>query len=100
RSRRLRPAVDSWSGPTMHCGRCTAENDPAARFCRDCGAPLAQRCPACGHVNVGSARFCNQCGRELVATRAVPPVLEDERKQVTILFADVKASLELLADRD
>jgi DNA-binding SARP family transcriptional activator/tetratricopeptide (TPR) repeat protein len=31
---------------------------------------------------------------------ASPSVLEDERKQVTVLFADLKGSMELLADRD
>ena len=31
---------------------------------------------------------------------AVRPALEGERKQVTVLFADLKGSMELLADRD
>jgi class 3 adenylate cyclase len=29
-----------------------------------------------------------------------PSALEAERKQVTVLFADLKGSMELLADRD
>ena len=31
---------------------------------------------------------------------AARPALEGERKQVTVLFADLKGSMELLADRD
>jgi len=70
----------------------------------------------------GGARFCLQCG-QAVAAGTVAPVrspapagytpkhlaeriltskaaLEGERKQVTVLFADLKGSMELLADRD
>jgi class 3 adenylate cyclase len=75
-------------------------------------------CPACQHDNPDNARFCNGCGTRLTAaTHAAapqaytPPHLADkiltsraamvgERKQVTVLFADLKASMELLADRD
>ena len=76
------------------------------------------RCPACSHENPAGARFCNACGQSLAS--AQPPVtpaaqiprhlaekiltskaaLEGERKQVTVLFADMKGSTELLADRD
>ena len=76
------------------------------------------------HVNVAESRFCNSCGRALgdAATSASPQdsplpkptrpkhlaekiltsksALEGERKQVTVLFADMKGSMELLADRD
>ena len=76
------------------------------------------RCPACQQDNPDSARFCNGCGTKLTAATPAaspqtytPPHLADkilmsraamigERKQVTILFADLKGSMELLADRD
>jgi class 3 adenylate cyclase/tetratricopeptide (TPR) repeat protein len=77
-------------------------------------------CPRCRAENLPSHRFCVGCGRALVASDPVrfaspetytPPhlaekirtsrgTLEGERKQVTVLFADMKGSLELLADRD
>ena len=75
-------------------------------------------CPACQQDNPDNARFCNGCGTRLTAaTQAAapqaytPPHLADkiltsraamvgERKQVTVLFADLKGSMELLADRD
>jgi class 3 adenylate cyclase len=93
-------------------------------FCNSCGARLELVCPACQHVNVAGSRFCNSCGRTLGdgATSAKPArftspesytpkhlaekiltsksALEGERKQVTVLFADMKGSMELLADRD
>jgi len=76
------------------------------------------RCPACQQDNPEGARFCNGCGTRLTASTAAaapqtytPPHLADkiltaraamvgERKQVTVLFADLKGSMELLADRD
>ena len=75
------------------------------------------KCARCGHDNPEGARFCNACGARLDAApvqapRAYTPrhlvekiltsraALEGERKQVTVLFADLKGSMELLADRD
>jgi class 3 adenylate cyclase/tetratricopeptide (TPR) repeat protein len=69
------------------------------------------RCPRCGHDNPEQARFCNQCAQALLPGAAVPKylaekiiasrsALEGERKQITVLFADMKGSMELLAGRD
>jgi len=105
----------------MRCFRCREVNPPDARFCSDCGARLAAGCPTCGAEVPDGARFCVQCGQHLTSpSSAVPPrapaaytpkhlavriltsraALEGERKQVTVLFADVKGSMELLTDRD
>jgi class 3 adenylate cyclase/tetratricopeptide (TPR) repeat protein len=108
----------------MRCPQCQHENPRGARFCNACGTGLAEGCPACGHVNPPGSRFCSACGGTLAAgehppapTRFdspgayTPPhlarrilagkhLLEGERKLVTVLFADTKGSLELLADRD
>src|SRR4051812_17876524 len=43
-------------------------------------------CPSCGHANTDDARFCSQCGVALVVAR---PVVHEERKIVTVLFADL-----------
>jgi class 3 adenylate cyclase len=104
------------------CGRCARDNPAGARFCNGCGAPLETACPACRHANPPDSRFCNACGAALAAGApaaarfASPaaytpghlaqkilssgPALPGERKQVTVLFADMKGSMELLADRD
>src|SRR4051794_32382210 len=52
-------------------------------------SPYAARvspCPSCGHANTDDARFCSQCGVALVVAR---PVVHEERKIVTVLFADL-----------
>src|ERR1700736_5976899 len=73
----------------------------------------------CGHTASDTARFCERCGTRLPFgdaaasdPRAVTPVhlaekirsarkgLEGERKQVTVLFADVKGSMDLAASLD
>src|SRR5688572_22323942 len=103
----------------MKCPRCEHENPSGVNFCGECGARLEAVCPACHAVNPPTNKFCHQCGAQVggaAATFASPErytprhlaeriltsksALEGERKQVTILFADLKGSMELLADRD
>ena len=104
----------------MKCPQCQAENDDRLKFCEDCGAPLTRACPHCGAQVRSGRRFCGECGSALDApatSRFASPqqfiprhlaerillskeALEGERKQVTVLFADMKGSMELLADRD
>src|SRR5262245_2961308 len=104
----------------MTCPRCQAENETGARFCEDCGARLEVTCPSCGTPITPGKKFCRSCGAALTAEpagRFTSPgtytpkhlaekiltsraALEGERKQVTVLFADLKGSMELLADLD
>jgi class 3 adenylate cyclase len=107
----------------MQCPRCHAENREGRRFCGECGLPFASTCLSCGFQNEGTEKFCGGCGRSLSFSFPVPAprfaspqsytpghlaeriltskaALEGERKQVTVLFADLKGSMELLADRD
>jgi predicted ATPase/class 3 adenylate cyclase len=90
------------------------------KFCGECAAPLTSACPSCGSANPPENKFCGQCAAPLRTTSAAKSpapdsytpkylaekiltsksALEGERKQVTVLFADLKGSMELLADRD
>ena len=75
------------------CSVCGAQNPTAARFCGDCGTPLALACPACRAPIVSGKRFCNACGEPVTAAAPVPaggqqaPVAE--RRLVSLLFADL-----------
>ncbi len=80
----------------MECPRCQAENREGRRFCAACGALLAVPCPACGFANEPAEKFCGGCGAALAAAAATaqPPRPEmsaeaGERRQVTVLYADV-----------
>ena len=106
----------------MLCPRCRTENREGRRFCSKCGAALAAVCPSCGFTNEPGDEFCGGCGARLgtpqpIEAKFTSPdaytpkhlaekiltskaALEGERKQVTVLFADLKGSMELLADRD
>ena len=55
--------------PSHRCGACGADADPDARFCQQCGKPLATEiaCPQCAHANAASARFCAGCGHRLAS---------------------------------
>jgi len=99
----------------VKCPHCLHTNPSGAAFCTQCGTRLAVLCSACRHANVLGSRFCTACGEPLsgvvgdAASKTERPAaavltsrvaLEGERKQVTIVFADLRGSLELLADRD
>jgi len=107
----------------MNCAQCQHENRAGAKFCEQCAAPLARLCASCGAPLSVTARFCSACahpvgqGAQTTSQRFGAPevytpkhlaekiltsktALEGEHKHVTILFADVKGSMELLGDRD
>src|SRR5262245_18117618 len=108
----------------MRCPRCQHENEADAKFCEECAAPLARTCTNCGRQLTPTAKFCPECAQPTASAPATPmaprfgtprtytpkhlaekiltskAALEGERKQVTVLFADLKGSMELLADRD
>src|SRR5215470_5152349 len=106
----------------MKCPRCKHENPTGSSFCLECGARLGLTCASCGTDLPTASKFCNKCGtavRNVVTDQPRFPspetytpkhlaekiltsrsALEGERKQVTVLFADLKGSMELLADRD
>jgi class 3 adenylate cyclase len=103
----------------MTCPRCQAASPDGARFCEDCGARLDITCSVCGQPVGADKKFCRSCGARLsiqpdslhltrvlhaeISRRANPHLQEragGERKRVTVLFADLKGSMELLADRD
>jgi class 3 adenylate cyclase/predicted ATPase len=77
----------------MNCAACGTENPAAARFCMSCGAQLEHRCPSCGTPAPAEARFCMSCGKPLdqapSGSRRGGDPPPEERRQVTVLFADL-----------
>jgi class 3 adenylate cyclase/tetratricopeptide (TPR) repeat protein len=107
----------------MKCARCQHENHLGAKFCEECATPLTRACASCHAPLSASAKFCSECAHPVDRGAQSPPLrfgapaaytpthlaeriltskaaLEGERKQVTVLFVDLKGSMELLADRD
>src|SRR5262245_29334328 len=103
------------TGPAMRCASCEADNPAQARFCHACGEALSWRCAGCGAPLAPAAKFCGECGRATAPLPAAAPpaprfgspsaytpryladkiltsqtALEGERKQVTVLFADLQ----------
>src|SRR5437764_6389170 len=104
----------------MRCPNCQTLNPPTAKFCLECGNRLVV-CPNCGTVNLPFAKFCIECGTPLTAegtnttplpqgainlaptngntlTASQSANAEEERRVVTIMFADITGSTPL-ADR-
>src|SRR5258708_6852175 len=86
------------------CSACSQQNPAGARFCMGCGNPLARACAECGADAPPQARFCMSCGAPLDVpaaaapkaaaaapepARATPTATPEERRRVTVLFADL-----------
>ena len=106
----------------MACPQCQHAEPADARSSATTAARSSRSaCPACGHGNAPAAGSATSAATLLTAQagpaagrrppstrRRISPLessprasaLEGERKQVTVLFADIKGSMELLADRD
>src|SRR2546430_104116 len=110
----------------MICPQCKSENFPDSAFCDQCGARLETACSNCGEPNRRDARFCKNCGRLIDRTPTTAPsavsgapsldtyvpkhlaekilasrhALEGERKQVIVLFADIRGSTKLVEGLD
>src|SRR5262252_4321717 len=99
----------------MRCPGCRFENTNGIKFCGECGASLKLKCSSFGFENAPAIKFCGECGKPLSeiskpglrrGPRSYTPkhlaekiltsrsALEGERKQVTVLFADVKGSMD------
>jgi tetratricopeptide (TPR) repeat protein len=92
----------------VKCPRCGSENRDAVRYCEECGIGLAESCTRCGVEMPIGKRFCGAPAGDATDRHRSPEGytprhlaeriltarndLEGERKHVTVLFADLKAS--------
>ncbi len=88
----------------MNCGTCGQANPEGAKFCSECGDALRREraCPACGAASSSTTRFCTECGTPLdtstdppSAVSPAPAPTEGERRQLTVMFADLADSTAL-----
>ena len=103
----------------MKCPDCQFENPEGMQFCGKCGAKLELICAKCNFSNPPDFMFCGKCGHNLAQPLEPPPKelsfdekirkiqkylpkgvtekilsqrekIEGERKQVTVMFADME----------
>jgi hypothetical protein len=111
-------------GSAVVCNLCGADNREGVEFCETCGARFKHVCPVCVADLPLTAAFCGACGHNLAepgpqreSTAFGKPknytpshiakqildaraTLEGERKQVTVLFADIQGSTQLISQLD
>ncbi|MGD9302385.1 MAG: adenylate/guanylate cyclase domain-containing protein, partial [Desulfobacterales bacterium] len=109
----------------MKCPNCGVKSRAGANFCIECGHKLEFTCTQCHHLNLPASKFCENCGFKLTKSsgpvsrelsydeklrniqKYLPEGLrekilsqkdriEGERKQVTVLFADMEGFTKLL----
>jgi hypothetical protein len=84
------------AGLTKTCGQCGTELAGEAALCFACGQPVGSSTPA-PRFAAPEAYTPEHLAEKILTSKSA---LEGERKQVTVLFADLKGSMELLADGD
>jgi class 3 adenylate cyclase/tetratricopeptide (TPR) repeat protein len=77
----------------MTCSHCGQENPPGSRFCNACG----ERTDPLATTPAPQTYTPQHLSERILTSRAA---LIGERKQVTVLFADLEGSMQLLAHRD
>ena len=98
---------DCGSKLSASCRSCGRELKSAARFCPGCGESVVARAaeavqaaadrPAARQAPTSRSGIAKHLADRILVTRSA---LEGERKQVTVLFADVKGSMELAEQLD
>jgi class 3 adenylate cyclase/tetratricopeptide (TPR) repeat protein len=99
RGKRLELTSVAASKAAVRCRVCAHDNAIDNKFCTNCGTPLEAICPACGRGRATGSNFCGWCGApQTEGSRLIEP--PGERKQATVLFADIVGSTELIAGLD
>ena len=70
------------------CASCGFDNRAGALFCGSCGEQLGRACPECAEVVALELAYCTRCGSAMAPGEA-EPVIREERKVVSVLFADL-----------
>ncbi|MEO8630104.1 MAG: adenylate/guanylate cyclase domain-containing protein, partial [Betaproteobacteria bacterium] len=86
----------------MKCPRCEHENRAGAKFCEQCAFALNRHCSQCREPLPAAAKFCPACAHPAAAidsptdrlqastsTRTSGPAGDGERRQATLLAADI-----------
>jgi class 3 adenylate cyclase/tetratricopeptide (TPR) repeat protein len=105
----------------MKCLDCDFNNPEGMRFCGYCGVPICNICPECGYGNPIQSKLCGKCGISLIPLlgfdalariqKYIPFYLADktyrpknhtvgERKNVTVVFADISGFTYMAEMRD
>ncbi len=95
----------------MICPNCQADNKEGAKFCNECGAPLALQCPRCGAGHRAGQKFCDECGLPLNGAPAAAPTVAPasdaavvpesaELRLVSVLFVDLVGFTSLSESRE
>jgi class 3 adenylate cyclase/tetratricopeptide (TPR) repeat protein len=96
----------------MKCSRCHCENQSTAKFCQECAAPLVRICRRCGGPLPDGAKFCPECAQPAdepsrgvetahEKTARIPiPAHDGDRRQATVLFADIAGYTQLCSSMD
>jgi class 3 adenylate cyclase/tetratricopeptide (TPR) repeat protein len=82
----------------MQCAKCGASTRPHAKFCEECGTPLALACPQCGASVLVGKKFCGDCGASLFSAPIASAQISSLSSQVQRPTREASPSLFPAAD--
>ena len=92
------PIEDAAKSGGLKCSHCGTDNLERSNFCRGCGTPMASNILYTSHrTESASARIPKHLSERIRRSRSE---LQDARKLVTVMFADIRGSFELIEGRD
>jgi class 3 adenylate cyclase len=89
----------------MNCPTCDATLPTGAKFCAECGTPVAAACRTCGTELAPGQKFCPECGTPVAATASATDSVSSsapiaERRVTSVLFGDLVGFTTLSEARD
>ena len=79
----------------LTCPKCRSELPTSAKFCLESGTPVAPQTTAEARFASPESYTPRHLAEKILTSKGA---LEGERKHVTVLFANLKGSMELLAE--
>ncbi|HBG93565.1 MAG: hypothetical protein A3J81_04155 [Nitrospirae bacterium RIFOXYB2_FULL_43_5] len=83
---------------TLICLKCKAENPDRRKFCRECGALIANFCRKCGFHNSFGDKYCGGCGLsmspEMLGAAPLPEGVGENTPSAAGIFTSAKYTAE------
>lgn len=79
---------------TFVCLKCKAENTDRRKFCRECGALIANFCRKCGFHNSFGDKYCGGCGSLMSSAASLPEIARENSTTAAAILTSTKYTAE------
>ena len=79
---------------TLICSKCKADNSDRRKFCRECGALIANFCRKCGFHNSFGDKYCGGCGSSMSSASRLPEGAGENTPSAEVILTSAKYTAE------